>query len=335
MIELTICNPIFNGEVYLNKQFESIFSQKVNFEYKLLYTDSGSTDKSVEIIKKWQKTKGNIELIQIDNKDYGHGKTRNFLANRVDTKFTLFIVQDCLPKTDDWLQKMYDSLELEDKMITVFSRHQAWKSSHPVKKRYIKKTFDDYVKNIKGLKSYKEKNYTHYFTNLSDVTDWDKVTALSNVAAIYRTKELQEIGFKDLYFAEDKDFMKRAIQDGYYIGFQDDAIVYHSHDYNLLGTFQRTFDEWQGIKKQGNFPFKFKVYHIFSQSIINYFRDIEFCILSNELSLFERILGILSSLPVELCIKLGMYYGLNYEKYSESFINKISYQKNWRERESK
>ncbi len=331
MPDTTICIPIFNGSQWLEKLLGSIYTQKVNFKFNILCVDSGSTDNSIQIINKF-KNRGNLKLEIINNEEFGHGRTRNMIVDMVNTKYTLLITQDILPTSNDWLQKIHDSLSVDEKIAAVFCRHKAWPTSHPVQMRYIKKTFDDYLLHIKTFASYKFINEVSYFTNKDDIKVWDKVTAFSNVCAIYRTDVIKEIKFEEVDFAEDRRFMKTAIEMGYYIGYLDNTSIYHSHDYGYWGTLMRTVDEWKAIAQHGHFPYRFRIWHIITQSIIGYLRDIQFCLFSaNELTFLRRIAGLFTCLLMEVTIKTGMYIGLNHEYLPKSLVSGLSYQKNWRE----
>ncbi|MGL6299506.1 glycosyltransferase [Streptococcus iniae] len=48
---ITVCMATFNGEKYIEEQIISIFSQLNDYD-ELIISDDGSTDSTVEIIKK-------------------------------------------------------------------------------------------------------------------------------------------------------------------------------------------------------------------------------------------------------------------------------------------
>ena len=54
-MKFSIITPVYNGEKYIAETIESILSQKGNFEVEYIIIDGGSTDKTVEIIKKYAK----------------------------------------------------------------------------------------------------------------------------------------------------------------------------------------------------------------------------------------------------------------------------------------
>lgn len=63
---VAILMSTYNGEKYLRDQLDSIFNQK-NVEIRLVIRDDGSNDSTKEIIKEYQQSHDNIELIEGEN----------------------------------------------------------------------------------------------------------------------------------------------------------------------------------------------------------------------------------------------------------------------------
>ncbi len=109
---LTIIMSNYNQEKYIVKAIESILSQEVNFKYKLIITDDGTTkDNSIQIIKDYEKKYP--EIIQaLYNKENG-GYLVNILRAKAITKTPYF----CLLDADDYytdthyLQRGFDFLQ--------------------------------------------------------------------------------------------------------------------------------------------------------------------------------------------------------------------------------
>ena len=64
-MDLSIIIPIYNAAPLLNRCIESIFNQKTNYSYEVIFIDDGSSDNSIEIIKK--RKEKNIILYQQAN----------------------------------------------------------------------------------------------------------------------------------------------------------------------------------------------------------------------------------------------------------------------------
>ena len=63
--KVQILMSTYNGEMFLEKQLDSILAQ--NYPIELLIRDDGSSDRTVEIIKRYQKKNKNICLVEGHN----------------------------------------------------------------------------------------------------------------------------------------------------------------------------------------------------------------------------------------------------------------------------
>ncbi len=55
-MKFSIVTPVYNGEKYIAETIESVLSQEGDFEIEYIIVDGASTDGTVEIIKKYEKT---------------------------------------------------------------------------------------------------------------------------------------------------------------------------------------------------------------------------------------------------------------------------------------
>ncbi|MGL6337900.1 MAG: glycosyltransferase family 2 protein, partial [Waterburya sp.] len=93
--------PVKNGDEFLDEVLQQVLSQKTDFAYEVIVIDSGSTDRSLEIIKNYD-----VNLIQIDAKKFNHGLTRNLGVQKSSGEFIAFVTQDATPVNDQWLQNL-------------------------------------------------------------------------------------------------------------------------------------------------------------------------------------------------------------------------------------
>lgn len=97
MAKVSIIVPIYNMEKYLSKCLDSLISQTYK-DIEILAISDGSTDKSVSIIKRYQKKDKRVKLIEKENG--GYGSVLGYAINKlIKTKYFLI----CDP--DDYLDK--------------------------------------------------------------------------------------------------------------------------------------------------------------------------------------------------------------------------------------
>ena len=91
-ILLTIIVPIYNVEKYLDECLNS-FVRQTNHSFNVLLIDDGSTDKSGEIAKNYEKNYKNLfQYIHQENK--GLGGARNTGLNLASSKYVMFFDSD-------------------------------------------------------------------------------------------------------------------------------------------------------------------------------------------------------------------------------------------------
>lgn len=144
--QFTIVTAIYNVSLYLDDFFESIVSQSYDFKkhIQIICVDDGSTDKSAEIIKKWQKKyPKNIQYIYKENG--GQASARNLGIQYVKTEWVTFIDSDDMIskdycyEVDQLIQKhQHDLALISCPFIFYFEDTGLTKDSHPLKYRFGK-----------------------------------------------------------------------------------------------------------------------------------------------------------------------------------------------------
>ena len=106
-IDISILIPTKNGSRWIDAVLKNVFSQRTRYLFEVIAVDSGSTDNTLDIVKKY-----NVRLYQIPPQEFGHGKTRNYLASLSKTdKYLIFLNQDAIPSDEHWLDNMVKSIE--------------------------------------------------------------------------------------------------------------------------------------------------------------------------------------------------------------------------------
>lgn len=117
-MDASIVIPVKNGGELLDRVLEKVFEQKTKYEYEVICVDSGSSDNTIEIVKKYP-----CRLYQIAPQEFGHGKTRNYGASKGTGEFIVFITQDALPANEYWLENLIDAMKVDDEVVGGFGRH--------------------------------------------------------------------------------------------------------------------------------------------------------------------------------------------------------------------
>lgn len=233
--QLSIIIPTKNGASDVEKCLDGVFAQHIDIPYEVIVIDSGSTDSTLQIVRKFL-----VKLVEIEPRDFGHGKTRNLGAALAKGKYLVYLVQDAYPANEHWLGQLVQNLEQDDRVAGAYSRWLPKPDCNPVHARWIREHFSP-VKEIRSLDGLDENDY------LSNIR---KLIVFSNVSSCIRKAVWEGIPFDEtLTFGEDQQWSKKVLQAGHAIIYEPESIVYHSHNESFKQRFKTSFDAALSFKK--------------------------------------------------------------------------------------
>lgn len=214
--KISIIIPVKNGISTIEACLSEIFKQTLISDTEVIIIDSGSTDSTLEIVKKYP-----IILHQIPPEEFGHGKTRNLGVSIAKGEFVVMTVQDARPSSDTWLETMLQ--HFEDSEVAGVCGQQVVpheKNKNPVEwfRPVSKPGF-----NVKHFPS-------GTFSELSNYEQW-KNCRWDDVNAMYRKSVLEKIQFADVAFGEDMIWARDALKAGQKIVYDSRSQVCHYHHY--------------------------------------------------------------------------------------------------------
>jgi rhamnosyltransferase len=239
-MDVTIVIPTKNAGALFGNVLDSIFSQVTTYSYEVVCVDSGSKDKTLDIIAKYP-----CKLYKIKASEFGHGKTRNYGASKGTGEFIVFITQDALPATDTWLQNFIDAMKLDDEIAGGFGVHYAYPDCNIFDKRDLPNHFRNFgedntlfhLDDDKRELFKTDEGYRQYLCFFSDNN------------ACLRRRIWEKYPYEDVNFAEDQIWMRQMIEKGYKKVYCPFAPVYHSHNFELSTYYKRYFDEFKGLNE--------------------------------------------------------------------------------------
>lgn len=246
-IKATVFIPTYNGEVYLDEILRMLFKQKTEFEYEVLIMDSGSTDRTLSIIAKYQKLHDNLRLETIPNTEFGHGRTRNLGAKLARGEFIVYLSHDAVPAHTRWLTEMLQPFDINEKVVAVFGKQDPRRHCFPLMKYDIQGVFSKLGPDHAGIALYYDGEF------IKDKATRDFVAFYSDVnSATRREFLLNVIPYRDVKYAEDQLFGEDIIRAGYIKAYTPRGNVWHSNDMKLGEYRYRMFDETMGLRRGGH-----------------------------------------------------------------------------------
>lgn len=211
MNQISIIIPNYNGELFLNRCFESL-TQQENI-HEIIIIDNGSSDNSVNYIKS-----NYPELILIENKkNLGFAIAVNQGLKASSGKYIFLLNNDmelekgCISHLLKCIEKNQDIFSVSSKMIQYHDRKK------------IDNAGDEYT--IFGWAK-----RVGYNKSSDKYQKPKEIFSACAGAALYRKSILEKIGYFDEHFfayVEDVDISYRARIYGYHIHYCPQAIVYH------------------------------------------------------------------------------------------------------------
>ena len=238
----TVVIPTKNAGLLFESVLQQVLQQETSWPFEVLVVDSGSSDGTVEMIKKYPS----VRLIEILPTDFGHGKTRNFAVENSSGEFIAMITQDALPTNKFWLTEMVLAIEQDARIAGVFGRHIAHADASVFTRKELIAHFSGFLSqpivNLDDRARYlRDEGYRQFLYFFSDNN------------ALIRRSVWEKIPYPEVDFAEDQAWAKLIIEAGYLKAYANDAVVAHSHNYGLFERLQRSFDESYALQRLFNY----------------------------------------------------------------------------------
>lgn len=184
-MDLSIIIPVYNKSKLINRCLDSIFHQSTQYSYEVILVDDGSTDDSVELIKR--RKESNLVLYQQQNA--GPSVARNKGVELSHGKYCAYLDADDY-WSDGFIEKAVSFLEQHDECVAVnvAQRHMTVSGEHIAPSCY--------------------KGYSKPFV-LDDFFDfWAKYMHVCTGSVVIRSEVIKQVGGMrtDLRVTEDLEF---------------------------------------------------------------------------------------------------------------------------------
>lgn len=195
---------------------------------RVLVSNSSSHDGTVELAEKM-----GAETLIIPRRMFNHGKTRELARRYLNTDIIVMMTPDAYAVDSQMLGHLVAPL-IKKKAAVSYARQIPHAGAG---------FFSSFARDF----NYPSKSH---FRTLEDLPTYGVYTFFcSDSCAAYDNAKLESIGgFQESLLGEDTIAVARLLQAGETIAYVAEALVHHSHDYNLKQEFQRHFDT--GLMRQ-------------------------------------------------------------------------------------
>lgn len=258
--KVSVVIPNWNGKRYLEMCILSLMNQTY-LNYEIILVDNGSTDGSVELVK---RKFSNIKLIKL-NENTGFARSNNIGMNKAfedeDVKYIACLNNDT--KVDEnWLMELVRVAQSEEKIGMCQSKLLLFSNPELIDRAGFQISYDGFGRVIG---SGDREKLAIYNKNR-------EIFGADGAAVLYKREMLEDINLNNEFFdedffayAEDLDLAWRARLMGWICIFVPNAIIYHVH--SATGGYRSIFKAyhlernriWLIVK---NFPLKYLILSI-------------------------------------------------------------------------
>jgi len=187
--------------------------------WDLIVIDSGSTDGSVELIRKSEPR----HFIQIRPQDYNPARVMNLGMTLTRSNNAVFLNSDATPQGTGWLRPLATAI-LEPRTAAVFGRQVPRPDCRAVFAHDYERCFGP------GRESARWENF------------------FSMVSSGVRKDIWARRGFlESMQYSEDDEYSRWCCSEGYQVKYCPESVVKHSHNYTLGQVYKRSFGEARAL----------------------------------------------------------------------------------------
>jgi glycosyltransferase involved in cell wall biosynthesis len=215
----SIIIPTLNGGAVFRQCLSAVGNQNYRDPVQLIVVDSGSTDGTAILAEN-----AGALVKRIDKKQFHHARTRNEAVNHAVFDRVIFMVQDAVPCSDQWLSGMTNALKTPG-VAAAFAAHVPHLDAAPYARFETESVAHARLNApelgmIHSMESFQTMPYDEAYRRIG----------LDNVCAVYRKEALEKTPFPEVEFAEDLAWALKISTLGHGISYLPHIQVRHSHN---------------------------------------------------------------------------------------------------------
>lgn len=219
-MEVSIVIRTRNEAEFIDKTLRKVREQEFTGKYEIIVVDSGSTDSTLDIIRRY-----NVRLLQIPYKEFTYGRSLNLGASNAKASLIVNLSAHALPRNERWLTHLIDGFE-DDDVAAVYGRQLSIGHLNPFEACQNEVFFGN-------------KRITFNPTNKTAL----KNIHFSNSNSAIRKDVWEKFRFdEEVPYAEDLVWQRQISEAGYSIVYVPYAVVYHTHRVSILNAYRNSRD---------------------------------------------------------------------------------------------
>ena len=226
---VSIVIPTKNGMSTLPTLFDRLGGGLTRATFEVIVVDSGSTDGTLELASARAD-----RVLSVAPEAFDHGLTRNRGVEAALAPLVVLLVQDALPSTEDWLDRLIDPLQRDARLAGVWARQEPRPDAPAIVRHYMERgSLGSAQPRTSRLRDEPELRSLAPLDRLARCT-------FDNVCSCIRRSVWQSHPFRSLPIAEDLAWARDVLLAGYELAFVPEVTVIHSHDRPARYEYART-----------------------------------------------------------------------------------------------
>lgn len=209
-----------NEERYIDETLSALFSQTYE-QFEVLVVDSGSTDKTLEIVGKYP-----VRIFHLSPESFTFGYALNFGIVRSRGEYIVCLSAHALPASGDWIKRAVTCFQ-DTRVAAVMMQTLPRPDCNPFDRRGL-------IRKYGRAKGDISEGPPFFFSNANSVirkTVWEKVPFDEHLPA-----------------SEDLDWQLKVVQRNFTIIYDPDIQVFHSHNESLRQIYTRYHREERSFR---------------------------------------------------------------------------------------
>lgn len=209
---VTVVMRTKNSDWVVQDTLKGLFSQDFK-DFELLVVDSGSTDRTIDIVRQFP-----ARLVEIEATDYFPGAVLNMAIESTAADVIVFLNSDTIPQHPEALRNLLAAFE-DPRVKAAYARQIPRPEAH----------------------GWVRRDYAISFPETGPGPEW--ITLSLPMAAMRRSAWEEHPFFTAAWASEDTEWGLWAREEGYIVRYVPDAVVMHSHNYTLRQIYGRRYVE--------------------------------------------------------------------------------------------
>jgi rhamnosyltransferase len=222
----------------LSTVLAAVLRQEAPFRFEVVALDSGSTDGTQERLRQ-----AGVRLVPVSPLEFNHGTTRNRGVRACRGAFVVMLVQDAEPETPGWLAALVAPLVGDEALAGTYARQVPVEGAGCVPRAYLAGYAAAAPEpRVQGLPD------RGVFEALPPAERL-RLCTFDNVCSCIRRSAWSRLPFPEVPIAEDLQWAREVLLEGYRLAYVPEARVRHLHDRPASYELKRTYLVHQQLRR--------------------------------------------------------------------------------------